>query len=155
MKIRNGFVSNSSSSSFICQVCGNETSGMDMSLSDAEMFQCVNNHTVCRDHLEGGSLPYLDDVETIEELKALIAEEKLPELTDEELVKVLDSKEDVSSGYEVPASWCPVCNFKHMTEEDAQMYLITVKPESEYLTEWKEKFGTYEKFNEFLKANQK
>ena len=155
MKIRNGFVSNSSSSSFICQVCGEEASGMDMGLEDAGMFQCVNNHTVCRNHLEGGSLPSLEEVETIEELKAIIAEEKLPELTDEELATVLDNKEDVGYGYNVPASWCPVCNFKHMTEEDAQMYMLTVKSEAEYLTEWKEKFGTYEKFDEFLKANKK
>ena len=154
MKIRNGFVSNSSSSSFICQVCGNETSGMDMSLSDAEMCECVNGHTVCRDHLEF-SLPYLEEVETIEDIKAIIAEEKLPELTDEELVKALDNNEDISSGYAVPASWCPICNFKHLTEADAQLYMLTIKTESEYLTEWKEKFGDYKKFKEFLITNKK
>ena len=32
MKIRAGFVSNSSSSSFICDVCGDEVSGVDISL---------------------------------------------------------------------------------------------------------------------------
>ena len=42
MKIRNGFVSNSSSSSFICEVCGQDASGYDMSLSDAEMYECIN-----------------------------------------------------------------------------------------------------------------
>ena len=44
MKIRNGFVSNSSSSSFICQVSGGIESGMDMSLSDFDMSQCSNGH---------------------------------------------------------------------------------------------------------------
>ena len=50
MKIRTGFVSNSSSSSFVCDVCGEECSGMDMCLSDAQMYQCENGHTFCESH---------------------------------------------------------------------------------------------------------
>jgi len=50
MKIRTGFVSNSSSSSFVCDVCGEECSGMDMSLSDADMCECENGHTFCTSH---------------------------------------------------------------------------------------------------------
>jgi len=44
MKIRNGFVSNSSSSSFTCAVCGEDHSGMDLCLSECEMFECENGH---------------------------------------------------------------------------------------------------------------
>ena len=47
MKKRKGFVSNSSSSSFVCDVCGNDVSGMDMCLDEAEMAECKNGHTVC------------------------------------------------------------------------------------------------------------
>jgi hypothetical protein len=50
MKIRNGFVSNSSSSSFTCDVCGESQSGMDMGLSEAGMFECENGHTCCESH---------------------------------------------------------------------------------------------------------
>jgi hypothetical protein len=50
MKIRKGFVSNSSSSSFVCDVCGEQVSGWDMCLSEADMFECENGHTVCWDH---------------------------------------------------------------------------------------------------------
>jgi len=39
MKIRQGFVSNSSSSSFTCDVCGEEVSGYDVCLSEAEMSE--------------------------------------------------------------------------------------------------------------------
>ena len=55
MKIRQGFVSNSSSSSFTCDVCGNTESGMDCGLSDFYMSQCVNGHTFCDHHIKAKS----------------------------------------------------------------------------------------------------
>ena len=51
MKVRTGFVSNSSSSSFICSVCGHTESGWDMSIDEANMCECVNNHVLCTDHI--------------------------------------------------------------------------------------------------------
>jgi hypothetical protein len=54
MKIRTGFVSNSSSSSFICNVCGENVSGYDMMLSEAEMYECGNGHIFCEGHVKGG-----------------------------------------------------------------------------------------------------
>lgn len=53
MKIRKGFVSNSSSSSFICDVCGETAEGWDLCLSEAEMCECENGHIFCEDHLIG------------------------------------------------------------------------------------------------------
>ena len=43
MKIRNGFVSNSSSSSFICESCGNTYETSD----DDPIAICVNGHEFC------------------------------------------------------------------------------------------------------------
>jgi len=51
MKLRKGFVSNSSSSSFLCEVCGEDYSGMDAGLDEAEMFECEYGHVVCYDHI--------------------------------------------------------------------------------------------------------
>lgn len=51
MKLRKGFVSNSSSSSFTCLVCGGEFVGWDgMYESGVEERECMNGHTLCRSH---------------------------------------------------------------------------------------------------------
>ena len=44
MKARTGFVSNSSTSSFICSICGGIEAGMDAGLYDFEMFECKEGH---------------------------------------------------------------------------------------------------------------
>lgn len=44
MKIRTGFVSNSSSSSFICEVSGGSEGGYDVGLGDVDMCECENGH---------------------------------------------------------------------------------------------------------------
>ena len=46
MKIRNGFVSNSSSSSFTCSVCGGDECGYDMSYRELGMISCKNGHII-------------------------------------------------------------------------------------------------------------
>jgi len=48
MKIRQGFVSNSSSSSFVCSVCGESYSGYDGQY-DVAYCECFNNHEICGD----------------------------------------------------------------------------------------------------------
>jgi len=50
MKVRFGFVSNSSSSSYTCDFCSRNESGYDLCLSEAGMVECVHNHTFCEDH---------------------------------------------------------------------------------------------------------
>lgn len=54
MKVRKGFVSNSSSSSFICNYCGCIEAGYDMSLSDFDMLQCEEGHEFHIEHMEEG-----------------------------------------------------------------------------------------------------
>ena len=44
MKIRNGFVSNSSSSSFICSICDETESGFDQGPRELGMYGCENGH---------------------------------------------------------------------------------------------------------------
>ena len=51
MKIRKGLVSNSSSSSFVCDVCGHSEGGWDRSAGELGFAVCVNGHTICIDHV--------------------------------------------------------------------------------------------------------
>lgn len=64
MKIRTGFVSNSSSASFVCDLCKRYSGGWDSDqYSDHKMILCENGHALCIDHIgtdyptiEGGRL---------------------------------------------------------------------------------------------------
>jgi len=51
MKIRTGFVSNSSSSSFTCDISGQTVSGWDFTLEDAWMVECVRGHVFNESYL--------------------------------------------------------------------------------------------------------
>lgn len=61
MKIRNGFVSNSSTTSFICDTCHEKFSGMDLSPSECDHHSCVNGHIYC--HEERLFVEEIDDDE--------------------------------------------------------------------------------------------
>jgi hypothetical protein len=93
MKIRMGFVSNSSSSSFICEICGRDEGGFDMSLYDAEMVCCEHGHTICIGHL-------LCDEETFNEL--------------------YEENDDIY--YEFPEKYCPVCQGTSVSRYDIISY---------------------------------
>jgi hypothetical protein len=47
MKLRLDHVTNSSSSSFVCDICGRAESGWDMCLTEVDMIECENGHTIC------------------------------------------------------------------------------------------------------------
>ena len=61
MKIRTGFVSNSSSSSFVCDISGEEVQGMDLGLADADMYCCEEGHYFLAEFLIGNLQENEDD----------------------------------------------------------------------------------------------
>ena len=101
MKIRRGFVSNSSSSSYICDISGEEVSGWDMSLDEAEMYQCEMGHTFCEEYALHK-----------DELDRKFAGE------DEESDDLYDLR------YELPSKYCPLCNFDYIRDADMLSWLL-------------------------------
>lgn len=196
MKYRLDFVTNSSSSSFVCEICGREECGFDLSLSDCEMAECVNGHIFCVDEM----LPTPNKEELIKiildnELNTDRWDDTIKEYRDftaEELKtksKEILFEEFCSDGgnYDVPECVCPICQFIEYSEKDLSKYLekeygisrdevfAKVKElnrrrrklyDSEYITEvcqrfnlkpaeivseWKEKFDSYEEFAKYIK----
>lgn len=126
MKIRNGFVSNSSSSSFVCSVCGENVSGMDMGLAEAEMLECVLGHTFCESHVDKTFANY-----SIEEKRATLIAMKYDYADIEDWVKASD--DDVESTFddaiadmreEVSEDLCPCCTLKKVATEEVLEYLL-------------------------------
>ena len=149
MKIRSGFVSNSSSSSFICDVCGQDVSGWDMGLYDAEMYECVNGHTFCEEHAlnvgdektmainivedqikslkrsqekygEEGDTYYLDRIKDEEEFLAELKKDDY-ELDFDQI------SEDYELRYSYPEKGCPICQMETVMDSDMVSYLLKKK----------------------------
>ena len=99
MKIRKGFVSNSSTSSFICDVCGANEAGSDcVGMEEFEMIYCEDWHTLCFDCItpEGGS-----------------------KWDHEDIVIKDDDEED-----RVEIKHCPVCTMKKLETHNILDYLL-------------------------------
>ena len=101
MKFRKSFVTNSSSSSYISEYCGKEASGWDMSLSEAEMIECVNGHTVCEECIDSKTLKYLYDNYADEDKDTYWEDWR----------------------YELPEKYCPICSFDVFLDSDILKFL--------------------------------
>ena len=137
MKIRKGFVSNSSSSSFVCDICGNAESGYDASARDVGFLSCENGHSYCESHFEvdigmkdrlvarlkkdaaelGIDEEMINDFITAWDEEQPTSEEAILEL----LENVTDSFEDLR--YEGLAEMCPICSLQVITEEAIVSYI--------------------------------
>jgi len=51
MRYRNGFISNSSSTSFICEITGMKMSGYSDNWEEAGFYKCQNNHLFLNDYI--------------------------------------------------------------------------------------------------------
>lgn len=167
MKIRNGFVSNSSSSSFICDVCGQDASGYDMGLSEAEMYQCANSHVFCEEH----ALNCDDEKEFVINLitdSIIIAknsdndyykerineyEELLLEINNNEDNDFDQIKEDFDFRDSFPTKYCPICQMEHVTDDDMVKFLLTKHnlTMDGVKSEIKDKFKSYKEFMDYSK----
>jgi hypothetical protein len=109
MKIRTSFVSNSSSSSFICMVSGSVEGGYDISLREAGMCECVNGHIFCDQYR-------LVKPQTVQDL-GIDEDDNYEDDNYED-----DNYED--DNYNIPANQCPICTLKYITDADLLVYAI-------------------------------
>lgn len=127
MKYRKDFVTNSSSSSFVCEICGAVDSGFDCSASELGFAECVNGHCFCEDH----KLEYDPGLSREEMIDAIVAtgdfsNDDLDYLGEDELAEIyLYHVEDreADEEYEVSSLVCPICQFAEYTEDDLSAYL--------------------------------
>ena len=143
MKYRKCHVTNSSSSSFVCDICGRVESGWDMGINEAEMYECVNGHTFCcyealevsKEDLikmmleEGWNKTYEGDILSEEELNNIELEDLMEYCYD-------------GGYYCVPECFCPICNFIEYSESDLSKYLL-----KEYGIPKDEVFAEVKKYN--------
>ena len=157
MKVRKGFVSNSSSSSFVCDVCGEDVSGWDMTLSEAEMYECGNGHYVCDHHLEDRKDFEDCDIDEKREMLSLYYEgkpEKLKEIVgadEDELYDIWDNDMRYEERYGgLDPKDCPCCNLSKPTSDQLLSYAIYklgVKPD-DLKAQFKNEFATWQEFKD-------
>ena len=136
MKIRNGFVSNSSSSSFICNVCNGAESGWDLCLDDAGMFNCENGHCV---HID--CAPDYDDS----------AKDDLVDENGDRTDEYYDWE------YNIPSKMCPICSLSNIPHNIQTMYLKAKLgiSSADLAKELREKFKSLKELKEWVSKNTK
>lgn len=128
MKFRTGFVTNSSSSSYVCEICGDCEGGYDMGLSDAGMIECEKGHTFCSCHIFKSKkvLTYIinskryDENITLKAMTAISLGDKEVSKFINEFIEFVDFDED---GEQCPSAFCPICNMDHIKESDIITHL--------------------------------
>ena len=158
MKIRKGFVSNSSSSSFVCSICGEIESGMDACLSDFDMIQCVNGHefhTSCsKIEIDEDSIDkkqyLIDGIKNSKWISDKESSIKEVEEYDEDELENAFHDEIMDSGY--PEEFCPICSMQEIDGDDMTKYLLKRAglTKETVLEEVKSKFSSYAEFSKSL-----
>lgn len=154
MKQRSGFVSNSSSSSFVCCICDRSETGMDISLTDIDMMCCVNGHNVCSDEM-------IEEVPSEENLEHNyeIAEKYCP------VCQFIESSNDDIAAYLLKETKIPrdeafvevkkvVRRRKKLYNSEYVMYACQKAniDGNSILPTIKEKFKTYSEFKKYIKG---
>lgn len=139
MKVRKGFVSNSSSSSFICDICGE---GRD--LEYYQIVECERSHVF----EESCIYNYLSD-----DQKREIGVELNLSWPEGQLTEKIQEKYD----NELPSSMCPCCQLEIVTRDNINMYMLGIlsKNGTEVYNEIKARFNNEEELVRWFNKKQK
>jgi hypothetical protein len=152
MKIRLGFVSNSSTTSFTCCVCGETETGMDVSLYDIDWYQCVNEHCLCPDDLLE-DVPESDDEEWRDHIpEACCPVCKFTIFTDKDLANYLERLTNVSRADAFAQVKQANKRRKKLYDNEYVMYACDVKglTREGITNQIKQTFTTYRDLGRFL-----
>ena len=139
MKIRKDFVTNSSSSSYVCEICGRSESGWDLGLSECEMMECVNGHVFCWNEALAPTKEEMIKTLLETNYNLYYTEEKLKAMDDDDLLYTFIENDNY---YDVPECMCPICQFIEYSEYDLSEYLL-----KEYGVSRDEVFAEVKQFN--------
>jgi hypothetical protein len=150
IKIRNSFVSNSSSSSFICEICNHTESGWDASVEDIGFVRCENDHTFCEEHLLEGS--EYDDANEVPENVCPICNFSEPSYP--ELKRYFTKETNISE--DTVFQEVKKVNKRRRVLRDHEYVEYVLREKNTtidiLLNELKEKFETYSKFKEYYRS---
>lgn len=157
MKIRTGFVSNSSSSSYVCDVCGNAETVWDGALSDAGFCKCEKGHVICEEHVGKNNILSAEDIVELARNRTLgddwYQDEILAYLGDRDVGGALNIAEEYIMERGLPSAACPVCMLKKPGKEVLLAYaLYKLEATDEGLAKsMRDEFGTLENFRKVTK----
>jgi len=174
-RYRLSFVTNSSSSSFVCEVCGASEGGYEVSRSDVGFAQCENGHEFCERHtlspevttdmLKKELQEALDThlrwaAESTNKRSASRYRETAAEYQ-EKLSEVNQMEpDDIRSEYlalfdELPAVFCPICALGVVRDSDILMYIQrkTGVKTTEVEREIQQQFGTLDELKKYLEED--
>lgn len=128
MKVRKGFVSNSSTTSFVCCICSEVEAAQDCGISDFNMVECENDHTFHTDCLP---------TEVSERLQC---------------DRDGSNDEEIQWGY-IPQEMCPFCRMELISGDDLLKYVLRDNSRDSLVKEIQNRFKMdYKSFQDYLKS---
>ena len=114
MKTRHGFVSNSSTSSFTCDICDEEYTGWDACPSQFDCSTCENEHVMCNSHIKDQEPPEEPGCEHKfdREKQAFCSECGKPAWVEFEC-----------DDFDLSSKQCPICQFEAYCNSEMATYL--------------------------------
>lgn len=159
MKLRQGFVSNSSSSSFTCDVCGCTESGWDACPSDFDWDEFSCGHISCCGTSEISEEDWRDAAE--KDLKKMLerpyykdSKERSRKIQETLSIEDFYEFKDACSYYEIsnPQAACPVCNLSSIDDSNILAYVLhkNSQKREDVIKEIKNSFDTLEDLRDHI-----